>query len=185
MLWGTIIKGKIELLLKILSAHLQIKFFLIALVGLLINIARFWIDVKKSHAPQKVRTITKPWSLFYICMFDFWLRICYQNNIPFWYLGFSLVCFISNKQNLPNNRLFIMNMHITSIITRIMEMIGIKKVPTGKGRWMALMTITSVKSQVITKQLCWTTMIISIIIHTSLSMTHIIWLLENKLSANI
>ncbi|KAL5282282.1 hypothetical protein ACFFRR_005460 [Megaselia abdita] len=54
MLWGTIIKGKIELLLKILSAHLQIKFFLIALVGLLINIARFWIDIKKSHSPQKV-----------------------------------------------------------------------------------------------------------------------------------
>ncbi|KAL5282281.1 hypothetical protein ACFFRR_005460 [Megaselia abdita] len=53
MLWGTIIKGKIELLLKILSAHLQIKFFLIALVGLLINIARFWIDIKKSHSPQK------------------------------------------------------------------------------------------------------------------------------------
>lgn len=56
MLWGTVIKGKIELLLKILSAHLQIKFFLIAFVGLLINIARFWIDIKKSHAPQKVRT---------------------------------------------------------------------------------------------------------------------------------
>lgn len=51
---GAVIKAKIELLLKLLSAHLQIKFFAIALIGLLINIARFWIDLKKGHHPQKV-----------------------------------------------------------------------------------------------------------------------------------
>lgn len=51
---GAIVKAKIELLLKLLSAHLQIKFFAIALIGLLINIARFWIDLKKGHHPQKV-----------------------------------------------------------------------------------------------------------------------------------
>ncbi|XP_055383716.1 uncharacterized protein LOC129613611 [Condylostylus longicornis] len=53
MLIGTIIKGKIELLLKILSAHLQVKFFAIALVGLIINIARFWIDIRRGGVPQK------------------------------------------------------------------------------------------------------------------------------------
>lgn len=51
---GTLIKAKIELLLKILGAHLQIKFFAIALIGLLINIARFWIDVKRGGTPSKV-----------------------------------------------------------------------------------------------------------------------------------
>uniref|UniRef100_A0A1A9WLG8 Uncharacterized protein n=1 Tax=Glossina brevipalpis TaxID=37001 RepID=A0A1A9WLG8_9MUSC len=54
MLLGTFLKAKIELLLKILSAHLQIKFFGIALIGLLINVARFWIDVKRGGGPQKV-----------------------------------------------------------------------------------------------------------------------------------
>ncbi|KAH8302824.1 hypothetical protein KR044_010935, partial [Drosophila immigrans] len=51
---GTLLKAKIELLLKILGAHLQIKFFAIALIGLLINIARFWIDVKRGGTPSKV-----------------------------------------------------------------------------------------------------------------------------------
>lgn len=51
---GSLIKAKIELLLKILGAHLQIKFFAIALIGLLINIARFWIDVKRGGTPSKV-----------------------------------------------------------------------------------------------------------------------------------
>lgn len=55
VLLGTFLKAKIELLLKILGAHLQIKFFAIALIGLLINIARFWIDVKRGGTPQKVR----------------------------------------------------------------------------------------------------------------------------------
>lgn len=54
MLLASFIKAKIELLLKLLGAHLQIKFFAIALIGLLINIARFWIDVKRGGTPQKV-----------------------------------------------------------------------------------------------------------------------------------
>ncbi|KAH8379976.1 hypothetical protein KR009_008297 [Drosophila setifemur] len=54
MLIGSFLKAKIELLLKILGAHLQVKFFAIALIGLLINIARFWIDVKRGSPPSKV-----------------------------------------------------------------------------------------------------------------------------------
>ncbi|XP_020811904.1 aspartic and glutamic acid-rich protein [Drosophila serrata] len=53
MLIGSFLKAKIELLLKILGAHLQVKFFAIALIGLLINIARFWIDVKRGSPPSK------------------------------------------------------------------------------------------------------------------------------------
>lgn len=49
---GAIVKSKIELLLKILSFHLQLKFFGIAVAGLFINLARFWIELKKQ--PQKV-----------------------------------------------------------------------------------------------------------------------------------
>ncbi|XP_055911854.1 uncharacterized protein LOC129945910 isoform X2 [Eupeodes corollae] len=53
-LLGGFLKAKIELLLKILGTHLQIKFLAIAAVGLLINIARFWIDLKRGGgAPQK------------------------------------------------------------------------------------------------------------------------------------
>lgn len=51
---GTIIKSKIELLLKVLSFKLQIKFLVIAAVNLVINLARFWIDLK--NKPQKVRS---------------------------------------------------------------------------------------------------------------------------------
>ncbi|XP_034121820.1 titin isoform X2 [Drosophila guanche] len=58
MLVGTFLKAKIELLLKILGAHLQVKFFAIALIGLLINIARFWIDVKRGSPPSKKRKNT-------------------------------------------------------------------------------------------------------------------------------
>lgn len=54
VLIGSFLKAKIELLLKILGAHLQVKFFAIALIGLLINIARFWIDVKRGSPPSKV-----------------------------------------------------------------------------------------------------------------------------------
>ncbi|XP_058459146.1 uncharacterized protein LOC131435357 isoform X2 [Malaya genurostris] len=50
---GAALKGKIELLLKILSFHLQLKFFAIAAIGLLINIGRFWFDLKKQPQPQK------------------------------------------------------------------------------------------------------------------------------------
>jgi hypothetical protein len=49
-----IVKSKIEMILKVLSFHLQVKFFAIAFVGLLINVARFWMDIKKSYPPQKV-----------------------------------------------------------------------------------------------------------------------------------
>jgi hypothetical protein len=52
---GALIKAKVEMLLKILSFHLQLKFFAIALASLVINLARFWVDLKKQ--PQKVRTI--------------------------------------------------------------------------------------------------------------------------------
>lgn len=49
---GALIKAKIEMLLKILSFHLQLKFFAIALASFIINLARFWVDLKK--APAKV-----------------------------------------------------------------------------------------------------------------------------------
>ncbi|XP_037909034.1 uncharacterized protein LOC119650373 isoform X2 [Hermetia illucens] len=51
---GSVIKSKIELLLKLLSAHLQIKFFAISVIGLLLNLVRFWLDIKGGHGPQKV-----------------------------------------------------------------------------------------------------------------------------------
>ncbi|KAI5643744.1 hypothetical protein NE865_04336 [Phthorimaea operculella] len=56
LILGAILKAKIGTLLQILSFKLQVKFFLIALIGLGINLARFWLDVKKQHTPpQKVR----------------------------------------------------------------------------------------------------------------------------------
>ncbi|KAB0804732.1 hypothetical protein PPYR_01702 [Photinus pyralis] len=47
---------KLNIFLKLLAAKLQIKFFLIAVVNLLITLARFWWDLKKGHSdhPQKV-----------------------------------------------------------------------------------------------------------------------------------
>lgn len=51
---GAALKAKLEMLLKLLSFHLQLKFFAIAAIGLIINIARFWLDVKKGQTPQKV-----------------------------------------------------------------------------------------------------------------------------------
>lgn len=51
---GAALKAKLEMLLKLLSFHLQLKFFAIAAIGLIVNIARFWLDVKKGQAPQKV-----------------------------------------------------------------------------------------------------------------------------------
>lgn len=51
---GAVLKAKLTVLLQLLSAALQIKFFLIALAGLILNIARFWLDLKKGHNPQKV-----------------------------------------------------------------------------------------------------------------------------------
>ncbi|XP_033212584.1 uncharacterized protein LOC117170142 [Belonocnema kinseyi] len=49
-----LIKSKLSFLLQLISTHLQIKFFFIAVVSLIINIARFWLDLKKSHHPSKV-----------------------------------------------------------------------------------------------------------------------------------
>ena len=51
---GMLLKSKIGLLLQLLSTHFQVKFFVIAIISLLINAARFWIDLKKSHRPAKV-----------------------------------------------------------------------------------------------------------------------------------
>ncbi|XP_048511131.1 uncharacterized protein LOC125500938 [Athalia rosae] len=49
-----VLKAKLSLLLQLLSTHLQIKFFAIATISLLLNIVKFWIDIKKGGHPQKV-----------------------------------------------------------------------------------------------------------------------------------
>lgn len=49
-----LVKAKISLLLQMISTHFQIKFFKIAVISLIVNIARFWIDLKKSHQPDKI-----------------------------------------------------------------------------------------------------------------------------------
>ncbi|XP_011503475.1 PREDICTED: uncharacterized protein LOC105366657 isoform X1 [Ceratosolen solmsi marchali] len=49
-----LLKSKISLLLQLLSTHFQVKFFLIAILSLLMNAARFWLDIKKGHRPSKV-----------------------------------------------------------------------------------------------------------------------------------
>ncbi|XP_073964767.1 uncharacterized protein [Choristoneura fumiferana] len=55
LILGAVLKAKIGTLLQILSFKLQVKFFILALIGLGINLARFWIDLKKTHQPpQKV-----------------------------------------------------------------------------------------------------------------------------------
>ncbi|GJQ76244.1 hypothetical protein Trydic_g1981 [Trypoxylus dichotomus] len=54
LLVGAVIATKIKLLLKVLAAHLQIKFLLIALASLILNAIRFYVDLKKGHQPQKV-----------------------------------------------------------------------------------------------------------------------------------
>jgi hypothetical protein len=59
---GAILKSKIEMLLKILSFHLQVKFLAIALINMVINLARFWIDLKKH--PQKVSHQSPPFYEF-------------------------------------------------------------------------------------------------------------------------
>lgn len=46
--------GKLTILLKVLAAHLQVKFLIIAAAGLVLNAARFYLDLKKGHQPQKV-----------------------------------------------------------------------------------------------------------------------------------
>ncbi|CAG4964114.1 unnamed protein product [Colias eurytheme] len=55
LLLGAVLKAKIGTLLQILSFKLQVKFFIIALIGLGINLARFLIELKHKHQqPQKV-----------------------------------------------------------------------------------------------------------------------------------
>ncbi|XP_015602003.1 uncharacterized protein LOC107270989 [Cephus cinctus] len=49
-----LIKSKLSLLLQLISTHLQVKFFVLAVISLLLNLARFWIDLKKTHSPNKV-----------------------------------------------------------------------------------------------------------------------------------
>ncbi|XP_044008322.1 uncharacterized protein LOC122852519 [Aphidius gifuensis] len=49
-----LVKAKLSLLLQMISTHFQIKFFKIAVISLIVNIARFWIDLKKSHQPDKI-----------------------------------------------------------------------------------------------------------------------------------
>lgn len=51
---AALLKVKFEFLLKVMATHLQVKFFIIAALGLLLNAAKFWIDLKKGHSPQKV-----------------------------------------------------------------------------------------------------------------------------------
>lgn len=57
VLLAAVLKVKLEFFLKVLATHLQVKFFIIAFLGLLLNAAKFWIDLKKGHSPQKVSNI--------------------------------------------------------------------------------------------------------------------------------
>ena len=54
MMIAMMVKAKISLLLQLVSTHFQLKFFIIAIISLMINTARFWIELKKSHRPSKV-----------------------------------------------------------------------------------------------------------------------------------
>ncbi|XP_035720562.1 uncharacterized protein LOC118440916 [Vespa mandarinia] len=47
-------KAKLALLLQIISTHLQIKLFIIAVISFIMNATKFWIDLKKNHQPSKV-----------------------------------------------------------------------------------------------------------------------------------
>lgn len=67
LLIGAVLKAKIELLLKVISTHLQLKFFIVAVIGLLVNVARFWVDLKRGHQPQKVYIRN---SSDFLCCFD-------------------------------------------------------------------------------------------------------------------
>ncbi|CAK9798772.1 hypothetical protein ANTPLA_LOCUS1765 [Anthophora plagiata] len=46
-------KAKLSLLLQLISTHFQLKFFAIAIISLVVNAAKFWLDLKKAH-PAKV-----------------------------------------------------------------------------------------------------------------------------------
>ncbi|EZA50728.1 hypothetical protein DMN91_001404 [Ooceraea biroi] len=47
-------KSKITILLQLISLHLQKKFLVIAIISLILNAVRFWIEVKKNQPPAKV-----------------------------------------------------------------------------------------------------------------------------------
>lgn len=49
-----LLKAKISLMLQLISTHFQFKFFAIAVVSLIVNVVRLWVDLKKSHSPSKV-----------------------------------------------------------------------------------------------------------------------------------
>ncbi|XP_075988439.1 uncharacterized protein LOC142984589 isoform X3 [Anticarsia gemmatalis] len=59
---GSVLKAKISLLLQFLSYKLQLKFFIIALLSLAVNVARFWLDLKNKNSsqPQKIVEYVMP-----------------------------------------------------------------------------------------------------------------------------
>lgn len=107
---GAALKAKLEMLLKLLSFHLQLKFFAIAAIGLIVNIARFWLDVKKGQAPQKV-TLTKletTWSDKFSLKIE-WLV---ETSIFYWPLLMLILYEISSiysftKRWFPKKKLFV------------------------------------------------------------------------------
>ncbi|KAF3424726.1 hypothetical protein E2986_08543 [Frieseomelitta varia] len=46
-------KAKLGLLLQLISTHFQLKFFFISVITLVLNVVKFWLDLKKSQ-PSKV-----------------------------------------------------------------------------------------------------------------------------------
>lgn len=51
---GLLIKQKIKMLLMIAQTFLQFKFLLVAIVYVISNIVKIWLDLKSKHNPQKV-----------------------------------------------------------------------------------------------------------------------------------
>lgn len=51
---GMVLKSKISLLFQLMSAHFQIKFFIIAVLGLIISAVRLWFDIKRVFQPNRV-----------------------------------------------------------------------------------------------------------------------------------
>jgi len=47
------IKAKLSLLLQLISTHMQFKFFAIAIISLILNATRFWLEIKRNQ-PSKV-----------------------------------------------------------------------------------------------------------------------------------
>lgn len=51
---GLLIKQKIKMLLMAAQTFLQFKFLLVAIVYVVSNIVKIWLDIKSKHHPQKV-----------------------------------------------------------------------------------------------------------------------------------